>query len=133
MARTRDICDEVAAILMPDRDKTDGPDAEEHKAHRDRLAQHLRLAWEEEGEDPLLAGVRSARLRKLQAEQEIRNLITYAREFIGPKPYKLVELAEAAGLSISGVRIAYEQDDIAQVAEAINRPIGIQRPVRTQK
>jgi len=34
-----------------------------------------------------------ARARALQAEQQIRLLLAYAREFTWPRPYRLVELA----------------------------------------
>jgi hypothetical protein len=63
--------------------------------------------------------VQEARRRRLQDEQDLRNLIAYAREFMHPRPYRLIDLAEAAGLSISGVRINYDKDDVALVEELI--------------
>lgn len=36
--------------------------------------------------------------------------------------YKLIDLANAAGLSISGVRIAFDEDEISQAAEILHRP-----------
>jgi len=33
-------------------------------------------------------------------------LIAYGRRFTHPRPYKLIDLANAAGMSISGVRTA---------------------------
>jgi hypothetical protein len=47
----------------------------------------------------------------------MRLLIAYAREYIRPRPYRLEDLAVAAGMSISGVRTAYDDDEIEQVAE----------------
>lgn len=47
----------------------------------------------------------------------MRLLVAYAREFVRPQPYPLKDLARAAGLSISGVRIAYDEDEIREVGE----------------
>ena len=46
----------------------------------------------------------------------MRLLIAYGREFTRPRPYRLEDLARAAGMSISGVRTAYDDDEIAEVA-----------------
>jgi hypothetical protein len=51
----------------------------------------------------------------------MRLLIAYARRFTHPRPYKLIDLAEAAGMSISGVRIAYDDDELGQLAELLGR------------
>jgi hypothetical protein len=67
-------------------------------------------------EDPLLAALADANRRKQQADQQIRLLLAYAREHVQPRPYRLADLADAAGMSISGVRIAYTQADIEQAA-----------------
>jgi hypothetical protein len=67
-------------------------------------------------EDPLLAALADAKRRKEQADQQIRLLLAYAREHVQPRPYRLADLAEAAGMSISGVRTAYTQADIEQAA-----------------
>jgi AraC-like DNA-binding protein len=67
-------------------------------------------------EDPLLAALASARKRKEQANRDIRLLLAYARELSMPRPYRLADLADAAGLSISGVRTAYTQADIEHAA-----------------
>ena len=66
--------------------------------------------------DRLLAALAEARTRKEHAEQDIRLLLAYAREIIAPRPYRLADLAKAAGLSISGVRTAYTQGDIERAA-----------------
>ena len=65
-----------------------------------------------------------AALREQQREQierHIRACLAYAREFTSPRPYTLASLAEAAGLSISGVRIAYTTADCETVARALGR------------
>jgi hypothetical protein len=76
-------------------------------------ARHLHLAdatWQDD--DPVLAALRDARARRDQADREIRILLAYARELITPRPYRLADLAEATGKSISGIRTAYSQHDI---------------------
>jgi AraC-like DNA-binding protein len=67
-------------------------------------------------QDPLLKEIREAHRRKLQAEEDLRTLIAYAREFIRPRPYRLIDLAEAAGMSVSGVRTMYARSDVERVA-----------------
>jgi hypothetical protein len=67
-------------------------------------------------EDPLLAALADAKRRKEQADHQIRLLLAYAREHVQPRPYRLADLAEAAGMSISGVRVAYTKADIEQAA-----------------
>jgi hypothetical protein len=83
---------------------------------------HALRDYQGNGPDPLLDAIRAARHRWLQAEQEVRMLIAYGREFRYPHPYFLIDLADAAGLSISGVRISYDADDVRQVAEQLDRP-----------
>ena len=51
----------------------------------------------------------------------MRLLIAYGRRFVYPRPYKLIDLAEAAGMSISGVRTAYDTDEIDQAAGILGR------------
>jgi hypothetical protein len=76
-------------------------------------ARHLRpvnTAWQDD--DPVLAALRAARDRRDQADRDIRILLAYARELATPRPYRLVDLAEATGKSISGVRTGYSPDDV---------------------
>jgi hypothetical protein len=70
--------------------------------------------------DPLLAALAGAAQRKLQADHEIRLLLAFAREVSEPRPYRLADLAKAAGMSISGVRTAYTQRDVAYAAYLTN-------------
>jgi hypothetical protein len=67
--------------------------------------------------DVLLSAVRDARQRRDQAERDLRLLLAYAREHVTPRPYRLADLAEAAGMSISGIRTAYNRDDIDHAAQ----------------
>jgi hypothetical protein len=68
--------------------------------------------------DPVLAGLADAHARRVRAEEEIRLLLAYARQFVYPHPYTFGELATAAGMSVSGVRTAYGRPDIDKVAAA---------------
>ncbi len=52
--------------------------------------------------------------------QRIRAVLAYART-VQPRPYKLADLADAVGMSISGVRIAFGEGDIRAVTEALHR------------
>jgi hypothetical protein len=61
--------------------------------------------------------IAAARYAMLQAEARMRLLIAYGREFTRPRPYRLEDLARASGMSISGVRTAYDDDEIAEVAK----------------
>jgi len=67
-------------------------------------------------DDPLLDALDDAAQRKQRAEHDMRLLLAYAREHTKPRPYRLADLAEAAGKSISGIRNAYTQADIDQAA-----------------
>ena len=62
--------------------------------------------------DPVLAAIEEARNRRDQADRDIRILLAYARELARPRPYRLIDLAAVAGMSVSGVRTAYTQQDI---------------------
>jgi hypothetical protein len=66
--------------------------------------------------DPLLAALADARWRKEQAAADMRLLLAYAREITTPRPYRLADLAHAAGMSISGVRTAYTDADVQHAA-----------------
>jgi hypothetical protein len=76
-------------------------------------ARHLHpvtTTWQDS--DPVLAALRAARDRRDQADRDIRILLAYARELAAPRPYKLADLAEATGRSLSGVRTAYTTADV---------------------
>ena len=122
---TRDLIDNITAIMTrPDLegqpDEVRGDIAARAEDERAVLAGQLRLARDEGGEDPLLAVVERARDRMLAAERDLRLLLAYAREFAEPRPYRLEDLARAAGMSISGIRTAYDDDEIGEVT-AITR------------
>ena len=67
-------------------------------------------------EDPLLSALAEARDRKWTIEHDMRLMLAYARELATPRPYRLADLAKAAGMSLSGIRTAYTQADVAHAA-----------------
>jgi hypothetical protein len=124
---SRDTFADVAAILHPlpeapdpdDTDTPDGYDAARQQAGQDRqqTIDQLRLGWDEGGIDPLLSALTTARRARERAETQIRHLVAYGREFTIPRPYTLGDLADAAGMSVSGVRTGYDHHDVDAVAE----------------
>ena len=129
-----DMCADIAALLhpMPQRadaggEGDDGDEAYQAMAEaawqqREELADELRLSLQEGGIDPLLSTLAGLSEQRLQLEEQMRLLMAYGRCFTRPRPYKLIDLARAAGLSISGVRIAFTDDEITQAAEILGRP-----------
>jgi hypothetical protein len=124
----RDICADIAAVLHPmpvaseeSEDEDWGPPTGQLWEERNKTAQQLRLAWEDGGVDPLLSTLEGLRNERLRLEADMRLLIAYARRFTHPRPYKLIDLAEAGGMSISGVRIAYDDEELDQLAELLGR------------
>jgi hypothetical protein len=124
---TRDTIENITAILtwaglenLPGdtRDLASGQAEDE----RTELAENLRKARDHGGEDPVLACLAHARDQMLMAERDRRLLLAYAREFTEPRPYRLDDLARAAGMSISGVRTAYDQDEITAITAITGLP-----------
>ena len=122
---------EVAALLHPMPEHTDHSDegdeafqamAEDAWQQREELAEQLRRSWQEGGIDPVLSTLRGLARAATPARGKMRLLMAYGRRFTSPRPYKLIDLARAAGLSISGVRIAFTSDEINQAAEILGRP-----------
>lgn len=116
-----------AALLIPMPSRTDQYDeayadmVDDAWRARESLAEKLRLLWQEEGADPLLSTLEDLRNERLRLEAQMR-LMAYGRCFTYPRPYKLIDLARAANLSISGVRIAFTDDEITDAAEILGRP-----------
>ncbi|OIJ85074.1 hypothetical protein BIV25_45055 [Streptomyces sp. MUSC 14] len=98
------------------------PDAlEQALKDREEYAESLQDLCDALKEDPLLVALGNARARKEAAETEIRQLLAYGREFHGGRPYKLEPLAEASGMSLSGIRTAYKDTELEAVALQIDR------------
>lgn len=134
----RDIVTDVVNLTYPMPDPPDG-DADENErdghwawsqeveAQRRALEAQLRPAWEEADADPLIRQLGSIRREMDDLEEQLRRLLAYGREFVGPRPYTLDQLAGPARMSISGVRQAYGDHEIAEVtritgARPRNRP-----------
>lgn len=123
-----DLIDDLAALRVPLPQPGDVtpqelyPDArEEAEQARENYAFALEAQCGELQEDPLLIALGNARAAREAADREIRHLLAYGREFHGRRPYGLDALAEASGMSISGVRTAYTGREIDAVARQIGR------------
>ncbi len=69
------------------------------------------------GPDPLLDAIREFVAARNEADATVRALVAYARELATTRKYRLVEIAEAAGMSISGVRNAYGEVDLERARQ----------------
>jgi hypothetical protein len=81
----------------------------------------LEAAGQELQTDPLLLALDDLKTQKEAVDKRIRQLLAWGREFQGSRPYGLEELARHAGYSPSGVRTAYGEAEIRQVAAQIGR------------
>ncbi|MFF7146264.1 hypothetical protein ACFZB5_34680 [Streptomyces nodosus] len=88
---------------------------------RKKDALHLEAASDDLRVDPLLLALDDLKTQKEAVDAEIRRLLAWGREFHGGRPYGLEELAHRAGYSVSGVRTAYSETEIRQVAAQIGR------------
>ncbi|HLW95925.1 MAG TPA: hypothetical protein VKS25_11155 [Solirubrobacteraceae bacterium] len=80
------------------------------------------------GHDPLLTTLAGLRRQRHELDAAIRRLLAYGREFTRPRAYRLADLADAAGMSISGVRTAYDAEDVEQVAAATGLKPAVSQP-----
>lgn len=67
--------------------------------------------------DPLLHALDTARRRRVEAEEDVRLLITLGREFISPRPCEYCALSRASGLSEYLVRRCYSGQDVESVQQ----------------
>jgi hypothetical protein len=66
--------------------------------------------------DPILDRLRDAADRAEQAHTEIRLLAAYSRHFTGYRPYRLADLADACGMSMSGVRRCFTPTELERIS-----------------
>jgi hypothetical protein len=98
------------------------PDAcEQVEEQRKNDAFGLEAAGQELQTDPLLLALDDLKTQKEAVDNRIRQLLAYAREFQGSRPYGLEELARRARYSTFGVRTAYGETEIRQVVTQIGR------------
>ncbi|MEW2493765.1 hypothetical protein AB0942_09480 [Streptomyces nodosus] len=120
--------DELAALRhpMPEPDTVTPEDCyadacEQVEEQRKNDALGLEAASQELRTDPLLLALDDLKTQKEAVDTRIRQLLAWGREFHGSRPYGLEELARRAGYSPSGVRTAYGETEIRQVATQIGR------------
>ncbi|MFI8186717.1 hypothetical protein ACIF70_40480 [Actinacidiphila glaucinigra] len=98
------------------------PDAlEQVERARAQEAMSLEAASDGLEADPLLVALSDARARRRAAEAEVRRLLAYGRAFHGSRPYRLEDLAEASGMTPSGVRTAFGEAELDFVTEQVGR------------
>ena len=97
---------------LPDRDEHDGDGGGEDGGGAEET-----VPWT--AADPVLSTIAGLRAQQRAADAAIRRLLAYAREFNRPAPYRLADLATAAEMSISGVRTAYTDRDVATVSRNV--------------
>ncbi|MEV0648952.1 hypothetical protein AB0I28_27235 [Phytomonospora sp. NPDC050363] len=119
------LLDDIAAIAHPRPEPPEEGVTEDYSRRLVEVSEDRRRFMDEleaellaDDADPLLRALARARARKERAEAEIRALLAYGREVVRPRPYTLGALAEAAGMSFSGVRTAYGDADISVAVEA---------------
>ena len=108
------MCGDIAALLNPMPVLAENGDESDDESYshaagaawqeREEMAEDLRTGWPEGDIDPLLSTLSSLRNRRLQLEAEMRLLIAYGRCFTHPRPYKLIDLANAEGMSTRAPR-----------------------------
>ncbi|MFF4617718.1 hypothetical protein [Nonomuraea jabiensis] len=75
-----------------------------------------------DGSDPLLDKLRELSALKREIDEQLSHLIVYSRHFVRPRPYQLSLVADATGLSISGVRaISGRKCEMEEVARNLER------------
>jgi hypothetical protein len=113
---------DLAAILEPPPPRDCTNEHGEYDAWIEQLEDHAASAQLLAGEhdvDPLLQALEHLRRRRNEIEQQMILLVAYMREKVKPRPYTLQQIADAAGLSVSGTRTFYDADDVQTVEERI--------------
>lgn len=121
---------DVVAILCPEPPKPPPEADREHYEHyetqlealdddRNAMAERLDAITDSGDIDPLLAALGDVSYTINRKEHARRLLLAYARQFVPGRSYTLEALAEATGMSASGIRTAYKQSDVDYVAELI--------------
>ncbi|MEO3799267.1 hypothetical protein [Nonomuraea sp. B1E8] len=125
----KEITEELAKVLIPEPVKDEDEEPTDYAARarsaseaRNTLVGELMMAaGASPAEDPVLARLGELAAQRREIQRQIRLITAYAREFVRPEPYRLRALAEAAGMSISSIRTAYDAEDKIAVATRIGR------------
>ncbi|MFJ9580937.1 hypothetical protein ACIRQF_31670 [Streptomyces sp. NPDC101191] len=105
--------------VTPEECYADACEQVEEQRKNDALS--LEAASQELQTDALLLALDDLKAQKEVVDARIRQLLAWGREFHGTRPYGLEELARRAGYSTSGVRTAYGETEVRQVAAQIGR------------
>jgi hypothetical protein len=98
------------------------PDAcEQVEQHRKDDIERLQATSDSLEMSPLLLVLEDLKAQRESLDAALRLLLAYGREFHGSRPYGLEELARHTGYSVSGVRTAYGDAEVRQVAAQIGR------------
>jgi hypothetical protein len=125
--RKMDAIEEIALIVVPapersgERGRVARLLAQRRKQFANRLRTEIASSAAGQAPDPLLVTLAGLHRQRLETEMISRLLVAYGREFVRPRPYRLVDLADAAAMSISGIRTAYGDEEIERVAEVLGR------------
>lgn len=135
-----DVYSEIAALLHPMPFPSPDEDEDDQRLRlirqvvepqRQATAARLRQLWDDADRDPLLEAIEEQHRVRAEAEQRIRQLVAYGREFVTPRPYPREILAPSLGGSPSAVRGAYDHRDVEQVAEILGRRSTVARTPAT--
>lgn len=131
----RSILEDVAAIVHPppNPEAIDPPEAQDDamadlwpdvEEARRQLVEDLAARWDAGGEDydPLLDEIARARDEARAAQTRMRLLVAFGREVVRPRGYELGRLAQAAGMTFSGVRTFYKPADVERVRSLLDEP-----------
>jgi hypothetical protein len=123
-----DIFEEIAALLHRLPPAPTCPDSAsdqltpEIRRKRETEARMLAEEHQEEGSDPLLSKIRELAHLKREIDEQLSLLIVYSRHFVPPRPYQLSLVADAAGLSVSGVRaISSRKREMEEIVRNLER------------
>lgn len=118
----------LAAIFEPPPPVDSVDQSEDYNAWIERLEERaatirFQTRTQDSGDTtaPLLDYLSSLRQQRNEIEEQMILLVAFMRERVKPRPYTLRQIADAAGMSVSGTRTFYDDDDVAHLADRISR------------
>lgn len=111
--------DDLEAEASEDEELEDGHRQMDAQIEEQRISyeSQLRLMWEIGEVNPLLYQIRQTRDELDQAEEHLRRMLAFAREFATPQHYRDDELAAAALIPPEELHNSYGEDDIEVITE----------------